>query len=131
MKFLKITKALFIFLFTGAFQMALAQNENNEVPQWVKMMDDSNVNYYQAVKSFDDYWKDKEKPVEEKEIFKEKNSKIKEFENEETPKYAFEYKKFIYWRIKILPFVQDDGRILTKNELMEIWEKEKRNRNTN
>ncbi|WP_312900784.1 hypothetical protein [Chryseobacterium taichungense] len=131
MKILKTSTLLLIFLFVCTFQMTLAQDRINEVPEWIKMMDDPNVNYYQAVKNFDDYWKDKKKPVEEKEIFEEKKSKIREYKNEEAPKYAFEYKKFMHWKIKILPFVQDNGRILTKNERMEIWEKERKNRNIN
>ncbi|NML72023.1 hypothetical protein HHL23_19815 [Chryseobacterium sp. RP-3-3] len=131
MNFFKISKALFIFLFLFAFQMTLAQGETSEIPQWIKMMDDPNASYYQTVKSFEDYWKDREKPVEENEIFRDKEAKIRKYKNKETPKYAFEYKKFMNWRKKTFPFVQDDGRILTKDERMEIWEKERRNRNKN
>src|SRR5689334_18650941 len=38
------------------------------VPSWISMMDDPNVNYHEAVKAFNAYWKNKIKPVEEDEL---------------------------------------------------------------
>lgn len=112
MKLLKNFKiVLFFFLFLSVVHFSNAQNET---PQWIKMMEDPNVNYHEAVKNFDNYWKDKEKPVEEKEIFKTKKAIIKDYKSKRTLQYAFEYKKFQYWKRKMLPFVKNDGHLLNK-----------------
>lgn len=129
MKFKKNLSAVLFLLLLCFFQNAEAQELAEETPAWIKMMDDPNVNYYTAVETFNNYWKNKEKPTEEKEIFKERRSKVKEYKNKRTLQYALEYKRFLKWQKKILPFVQEDGRILTKEERLEIWEKEKKSRN--
>jgi hypothetical protein len=87
------------------------------------------VNYKLAVKAFNDYWKNKEKPAEEEEIFAAKAKKIKsDPKGPETQMYAFEYKRFLNWQRSVLPFVQPDGRILTKAERLKIFEEEKKRR---
>nr|WP_294933698.1 hypothetical protein [uncultured Flavobacterium sp.] len=122
-------KTLLALLLLCFFQNAEAQKSMEETPEWIMMMNDPNTNYFKAVETFNSYWKNREKPTEEKEIFEEKKSKIKEYKNEKTLQYAFEYKKFLKWQKQMLPYVQEDGRILTKKERMEIWEKEKNSRN--
>ena len=126
MKLLKNFKILLIFLFLLVIQITNAQNKT---PQWIKMMEDPNVNYHEAVKNFDNYWKEKEKPIEEKEIFNMKKNVVKDNKSKITIQYAFEYKKFQLWRRKMLPFVQENGHILNKSERLKLWEKEKNNRN--
>lgn len=126
MKLLKNFKTLLIFLFLLVVQISNAQNET---PQWIEMMEDPNVNYHEAIKNFEEYWADKEKPMEEKEIFKTKKTLVKDYKSKRTLQYAFEYKKFQNWRKKILPFVQEDGHILNNAERLELWKKEKNNRN--
>ncbi len=118
------------------------------VPSWVTMMDDPNVNYYDAVKAFNDYWKNKIKPVEEDELDESPSDKDprytrrqlrameREKEREEklrrklTPndpaiKYAFEYKRFLHWQLEMEPHVKDDGHIKTMDERIGEWEKHK------
>ena len=34
-------------------------------PYWIDMMNDSNVNYYDAVTAFDTYWENRVKPTED------------------------------------------------------------------
>ena len=126
MKLLKNFKILLIFLFLLVIQITNAQNKT---PQWIKMMEDPNVNYHEAVKNFDNYWKEKEKPIEEKEIFNMKKNVVKDDKSKITIQYAFEYKKFQLWRRKMLPFVQENGHVLNKSERLKLWEKEKNNRN--
>jgi hypothetical protein len=110
------------------------------VPSWITMMDDPNVNYYEAVKAFDAYWKHKVKPVEEDEMDLSKDSnrvKTKEEEREEKErshlkpsdpaiKYAFEYKRFLHWEQEMEPFVQPDGHIKGMDERLKDWETQKR-----
>jgi hypothetical protein len=43
---------------------------------------------------------------------------------EDATKYAFEYKKFIYWQQDVLPFVKDDGRLMSKEEQLDFWKQQ-------
>lgn len=126
-----------LFLFIGLLPRATAQKKvtkdykNN--PEWIKMMDDPNVNFYEAVKAFDMYWQGREKPVQEKEVFENYNEKkittIRET-HREAKQYAIEYKKFQNWKRESLPYVQPDGRILSMEERLKLFEKEKKERST-
>lgn len=114
--------------------------EKSKPPQWVTMMDDPNVNYFEAVKNFNNYWKTREKPVEEKELFgsvgdKEKEEVIsrkkKRLRAEEpAKKYAFEYKRFLWWMREVEPFVQSDGRITGMNDRINEWRTQQQQRKT-
>lgn len=128
---MKTKNILFIILmfFFGFLQNVKAQDAKDDTPEWIKMMDDPNVNYFEAVSAFNDYWKNKEKPVGEEEIFAAKNSKIRENKEKEAMLYSFEYKKFLLWQKKNLAYVKSDGTLLTQDEKLEIWEKEKKARN--
>lgn len=116
---------------------ATAQNKSKP-PQWVTMMDDPNVNYFEAVKNFNDYWKTREKPVEEKELFgsvgdKERENaisrkKAKLRAEDPAQKYAFEYKRFLWWMHEMEPFVQPDGRIKGMNERISEWKTQQQQR---
>lgn len=116
---------------------ATAQTKSKP-PLWVTMMDDPNVNYFEAVKNFNDYWKTREKPVEEKELFgsvgdKEKEESIKQKKGRlkaEDPaqKYAFEYKRFLWWMREVEPFVQSDGRVKGMNERINEWRTQQQQR---
>jgi len=109
--------------------------EYAKYPYWIEMMDDPNVNYFEAVKAYDTYWKNREKPKEEDEII---GKKLHDSESErhreswisrlfsgdkekESQKYAFECKKFEHWKMKSEPYVQPDGRILSPEERLKIW----------
>lgn len=124
-KFFKILTLIFF----GLIQNGIAQVNKDKIPEWIKMMDNPNVNYFDAVSIFNKYWENREKPVTEEEIFAAKNSKILENKQVATILYSFEYKKFILWQKKNLAYVKKDGTLLTKKERLEIWEKEKRTRN--
>ncbi|RXK57732.1 hypothetical protein ESA94_19610 [Lacibacter luteus] len=112
---------------------SMAQQKKNEPakPSWITMMDDPNVNYFEAVKSFNDYWKNKEKPVEEGELFESVGDKEKEEAisrkkarlraSEPAQMYAFEYKRFIWWMREMEPFVQPDGHIKGMDERINEW----------
>jgi hypothetical protein len=130
-----ITKILFMSLFFVFCQKSIAQSTEEKSPEWIKMMDDENVNYNQAVSNFNAYWEKREKPTEEEEVFNDKDffkkqkSSTKKSKNIEPEKYSFEYKKFLDWKRSVAPYVQSDGRILSQQEQLEIWEQEKKNRN--
>ncbi|MDF2188398.1 hypothetical protein [Paraflavitalea sp. CAU 1676] len=133
MKNLQPCIAACLLLLCTAFSQRLhaQQPDSTKLPNWVKMMDDPKVNYFEAVKAFETYWKDKTKPVEEKEVFSNYTQKkvvtIRKTERE-AKEYAFEYKKFLFWQQQTLPYVQPDGSILSTEERLRIFEQEKKDR---
>lgn len=115
-------------------------------PVWIKMMDDPNTNYYEAIKAFDEYWKNRKKPSYEEEEMEEGNLSPAEREKElqrekekdknvtlsveeikmknEAAVMKYQVKRFKQWRREVKPFVQEDGRILNDEERMNIWLKQ-------
>ena len=101
---------------------------------WIQMMDDPNVNYFEAVKVFEAYWQGKPKPTSEHELFSAEDkdhalntSSYSNARDAEDPsvKYRFEYKKFLHWKEEVAPYVQPNGRILTAEERIDIWKQQK------
>ena len=149
-----VLKGLFLSLVFTVFFIAIVQAQsqsNNKAndstePAWVKMIDDPNVNYYVAIQTYTDYWKQHSKPSGEeeegsegdqnfkerqrkinKEIKKDKDRKLSEVELKiQNDKVVMKYqvKRFEQWAREVKPFVQEDGRILTDKERMEIWNKQ-------
>lgn len=100
-------------------------------PHWINMMKDPNVNYHEACKAFNEFWKERGRPEEEGESQEGEHSKrsflkrvLKSDEKlrEENMQYAFHYKSFIRWKYLVEPFVQPDGSILSLEEQLKIWE---------
>ena len=88
------------------------------------MVNDSTANYFEAVEAFDQYWSMRPKPVEEDVILAEGASHEaregfldrlittkKEKAEKESQLYAFEYKRFGQWQIRVAPWIQPDGSI--------------------
>ena len=94
------------------------------------MMNDPNTNYHEAVKAFNEFWKNRERPREEKEVFSnmetKKEKKVKSPTDPDAIKYSFEYKKFLNWQREVAPYVQPDGHILSKEERLLLWEQEQK-----
>ncbi|MEO5572026.1 MAG: hypothetical protein ABIT08_00205 [Bacteroidia bacterium] len=118
----------------------LSSKDYSKYPYWIEMMDDSSVNYFEAVKAYDEFWLNRKKPKEENEILGVKGTpeekKKKSFwdrlfasraekEEVETSKYKFLCKKFEHWKFIVQPYVQPDGRILSTQEQLEIWKKQR------
>jgi flagellar biosynthesis protein FliP len=116
-----------------------ANAQQQELPSWVAMIDNSNVNYFVAVKTFNDFWKGKIKPIEEMDIKdmealtdEEKAARKNYFENLTQSQRAefdilqYHYKRFKQWKKDVLQYVQEDGRILSLEERMAIWEKQQK-----
>lgn len=111
---------------------------------WIQMIDNPNTNYYVAIKAYDTYWQDKEKPEEEEDMINEESSskeasKEKKKEEKEREKklqkmspeqrrqldeLKYQCKRFENWKREVFPFVQEDGRILTMEERLDIWKKQ-------
>ncbi len=115
-------------------------------PVWIKMIDDPHVNYYEAIKAFEMYWKDRVMPDNEEEEMAEGNNNFKEVEREikkekkvdrkriltdeelkkknDDQQMKYQLKRFAQWKREVKPFVQEDGHILSDDERMEIWKKQ-------
>lgn len=104
-------------------------------PLWITMHRDTSVSYHEAVRAFNEYWKERPKPDGEEgelERKKEKDSVLKRLfmpgevqKEKESEEYAFEYKRFNNWKRENAPFVQPNGRLLTPNERMELWKQQR------
>jgi hypothetical protein len=118
-----------------------AKADYSKEPVWIKMIDDPRVNYYEAIEAFETYWKGKVKPEEEEELIAEGKITEKEAERMKkeraswTPAQLNEYqmlkyhvKRFDQWKRDVFPYVQSDGRILTEQERMDIYNKQKNSR---
>jgi len=111
-------------------------------PVWIQMIDDPNANYFETVAAYEAFWKNREMPVEEDQILRMKREdrdkvesrkekrqrerKEKRMEKEEREdelmrhKYAFAVKKYNHWKLTVEPYVQSDGRILSKEEQLKL-----------
>jgi hypothetical protein len=144
---MKKCQLLYLIFLINILQ-AHGQTKNKEAknysdnPLWIEMMDDTLTNFFDAQKSFQAYWEIRPKPIEEEELIgrteidKEERKKwLQQIFNtkrlrykEESEKYAFQYKRFKHWERANLPYVQDDGRILTPSERIAIWQQKQKNK---
>jgi hypothetical protein len=132
------------FALFGGGSNAQAQKPSKKMdyskqPYWIEMMNDSSVNYFEAVKAFKVFWKDRKEPSEENEMKEHAQGKKEDHESrlgkvihakeikldQESEKYSLEYKKFLHWKMITEPYVQPDGHILSKSERLEIWKKQR------
>jgi hypothetical protein len=130
-----LTFLLLIAISTFSFsQNSTSSKDYTTHPYWIEMMDDSTVNYFEAVKAYDEFWANRKKPREEDEIIGEKRKKSlwdrifstrAEKEEAEANKYKFLCKKFEHWKFVVQPYVQPDGRILSTDEQLELWKKQR------
>ena len=142
MKF-KIILGLLIFYvsFKASAQTGQTPVSNPENPVWINMMEDPNVNYFEAVKAYEDFIKlndirldeveeelmggdqeakdeyEKEMKREDKAITTDKQRK----ELVEKEKMAYHIKRFKNWKKEGRPYVQENGHILTQEERTAIW----------
>lgn len=100
-------------------------------PVWIRMMDDSTVNYNEAKIAFEEFWKGKEEPEEEGHETNEKRKSLlaRLFENDEdSEKYAFEHKRFENWLRMKAPYVKPDGTLMSDDEYLKLIDEELRRR---
>lgn len=116
--------------------VATDKKDYAKYPYWISMMHDPNVNYFEAKIAYDEFWRNREKPVlEEEELMeygviavREEQSKLRKREireQQELRKYAYDVKYFEHWQRTVEPYVQEDGRILSAEEKLQIWYNQK------
>ena len=144
----KFMKAFLMACIVMLFQMAKAQQtQQAEIdyatnPVWIKMIDDPKTNYYEAIKAFDTYWNGKLKPMleeeeegisggkesreqkREHEAYEKKLKAMTPTEKNEFDLMVYQCKRFENWKREILPYVQEDGRILTIEERIQIYNRQ-------
>lgn len=104
-------------------------------PYWIEMMNDPKANYFETIKAYEQFWQNKKLPLEEDDVIGQtkkeptKNNFLskwfkskEEREEEEIRKYSFDIKKFKHWKLKVMPFVQEDGSILDADERLKLWQ---------
>lgn len=149
------SKWALLLLLISSFSMGFAQKSSKKpltktqnyakYPVWIDMMQDKNVNYFEAIKAYETFWKHHEKPKEEEEIIGEKftvkekaeNRKLtawerfkmrrEQKEEKEMEKYAYQCKRFEHWVFINKPYVQPDGRLLSTEERLELWKTQRKN----
>ena len=122
---------LLIGLF-ACYMQTQAQQSNPPLPEWVAMIDNPTTNYHEAIKAFDAYWLGKIKPHEEMDLDEEltlqergeRESYFKSLSVAERSRFdllQYHYKRFKQWKKEVKPYVQEDGRILSQQERIDIW----------
>lgn len=124
----------FLFSTLLFFSVNLFANNKDKTyqkfPYWIQMMEDPNCNYFEAIKAFDLFWENRKRPLEEKEVLgkiaeesitddKALSRRLKKLPAE-SRNLTFQYKKFVHWAEMIKPYVQEDGSILTEQEIQQI-----------
>lgn len=135
---------LFVWLFTivgttHAFSQSASKKDLNysKHPYWIAMIDDTTANYFETIKAYDSFWKNREKPKDEEEILgmkganekekKEKSNWIKRLFQNDVEKnqtmYNYQCKRYEHWKIMMEPYVQPDGSILYPYQRLQMWQK--------
>ena len=137
MKILKLIKpcalVLVVVNFTCAQDNSREKKNYRDEPHWINMMNDPNVNYFEAVKAFETFWKDKPVPMEEEEwevagmnkrkFFSNISFRSKENRKEEESKYIVEYRQFKMWQESMQAYLRPDGTLLSMEERLALWKK--------
>lgn len=99
-------------------------------PYWIDMMEDTLTNFHEAEKAYRIYFQHHEKPEgEEVEINEhaereEHVSKRRQRKIDAENNLRMDVKRYEVWREQMLPYVQNDGRILTPEERLAIWKEQ-------
>ena len=106
-------------------------------PYWIAMIDDTTSNYFETIKAYDAFWKNREKPKEEEETMgmkgatekekKEKSNWLQRLFQSDVEKnetlYTYQCKRYEHWKIMQLPYVQPDGSMLYPYQRLQLWQK--------
>jgi hypothetical protein len=113
-------------------------------PLWIEMMNDPNANYFETIRAFREFWKDRilpKEPFDEGfDVFEREVGLITEGESEkerereeknasakkraESNFYAADVRAFKGWLQDVKPWVRSDGSIISINEREQIIQKQ-------
>ncbi|WP_317897115.1 hypothetical protein [Aurantibacillus circumpalustris] len=146
----KISFSLILFLllsFTIGAQNTSKKYSTRKLkkePHWIEMMDDPRANYYETVRAFRLYWKDKVLPKEpfeneemdsferevgliddkESEREREREERRRAKQNKKGIDYSAEVRAFKGWMQSVKPWIKQNGYIMTEQERQAIVDKQ-------
>ncbi len=135
-----ISRAIFAIFLLMPFAISAqsSKNYNTNPPDWVKAMDNPNTNYFKAIKEYEKFWKNHQKPENEEVLMTQGVEQVKKHirtlskreirQQREQDYYRYQCKRFENWMRENKPYVQDDGRILSPEERLKLWEKSQKER---
>ena len=122
-----------------------SDTEMRKNPVWIKMMNDPTANYFETIKAFREFWKERVLPKEaiesgadqfeievglvekaeaEKEREREREEGMTDKKREESNFYAAEVRAFKGWMQDVKPWVRSDGSIVSQAEREAILKKQ-------
>lgn len=131
-------RKLLLVCFSAISIAATAQTDVNKEklyakqPLWIDMMEDEKSNFFEVEKAYKIYWEHHEEPEGEHDVIGEYQerekipSRRKQRKIEAESKMRMAIKKYNWWHEQTLPYVQGNGRILTTEERLKIWEANKK-----
>ncbi len=150
--FRKISASLIGLVFCSVISMA--QNTGNtynpkkykKEPLWIQMMDDPKANYFETIKAFRIYWKDRVLPKEpfetegaesferevglidgkESEKEREREERRRSRSNKKGVDYSAEVRAFKGWMQGVKPWVREDGSIISEQERQSLIDKQQK-----
>ena len=115
----------------GAQKVHYTVSDYAHKPVWIEMIKDTSVNFFEAQKAFDTYFQHHEKPEGEHDVIGERDAREKYPSKKKQRKVnadnamRMEVKKYEHWHDRVLPYVQEDGHILSPAERLKIWSEQK------
>jgi hypothetical protein len=108
---------------SAAVTLKLTEKDYATYPHWITMMDEPRANYYEVQKAFYSYWKGKVAPVREdneaRDIFG-----ANEKEQPRPVEYVYEYKRFKFWERYYKDLLDEQGFILSPEQIIAEWQKQ-------
>lgn len=110
---------------TVATMSGIGQNKDiripnySKMPYWIEMIKNPNVNYYDAVTAYEEFWKGRKNPLDNNAANKDVTCSQRQSGQDKKErilylKYVAECEKFENWKTSVKPRVQPDGRIVSK-----------------
>ena len=112
---------------SGAQRTAPSDREAARNPVWIPMMDDTLANYFAVERAFTTYFAHHQMSEGEHDIIGEhaererRMSRRKQRRLQKEEELRMAVKRYYFWHDQNLPYVQQDGRILTPSERIAIW----------
>lgn len=144
MKQLLLGFMLITICFSNTIAGNISKNKSyRKNPIWIQMMNDPKANYFETIKAFREFWKEKKLPCEageeagidafEVEVgLKDPNHpeskremRREERNNKDAKKYAYEVKQFRGWVQQMRPWVKPDGTIMTLEEQQQLIDQQR------
>lgn len=129
---------LTLLLGIGIQLQAQSERDMRKNPLWIEMIQDSNVNYFQAQKAYELFWQNHEKPEEEERMMGAGKDEVSEHLGKLSRRemkaqrlldyYRYHCKRFEHWLEENAQFVREDGTLIGISERQLLFEKQRQER---